>query len=161
MKSVYLILFLSISFTANAQELIGKPKAETRRALLQLVAAKDTVSRQFRETDSTMVVTSHYKTRATSIVSVFGFNKAGICIEEKVKADCAACMAPYLEMVLAKKTYNWKKINEHQYISGFEQKMFLELPPEGELSSFMIFRVEWSKEMYEVLRTSSVNGVKE
>ena len=49
------------------------------------------------------------------------------------------------------KKFEWNKINENQYISKFEEKLMIELPAENYDHSFSILKVEWTKELYELL----------
>lgn len=157
MKYSIIALFLLTCTCTYAQEQIGRDLATVRNSLKKAAGIPDTLKSQLQSSDSTVTLTLKNAAGNTVLTTVCSFNKKKICFEEKVSAPCAACLTPWLESILAEKTYGWKKINEHQYISGFEHKMFLELPPEGEVSSFKIFRVEWTKEMYGILKGSSVN----
>jgi hypothetical protein len=157
MKWRFITLLLLICSSIDAQEQIGRDRITVKNSLGKAVSIKDTLNRQLLVTDSTMILTLKNVAGNTVLTTVCSFSKKGIWYEEKTTAPCATCLTPWLEKVLAEKSYGWKKINEHQYITGFEHKMFLELPPEGEISSFKIFRVEWTKEMYEILKGSNVN----
>lgn len=141
----------------TAQDLIGHDRLTVRDMLEKKIALKDSFSRQLQVSDSTMTLTLKDAAGKPLLSTICSFNTKGLCFEERTTAPCGDCLKPWLEKVLADKERGWKKINEHQYISNFEQKMFLELPPEGEQSFFKIFRVEWTKEMYEILKGSNVN----
>jgi hypothetical protein len=53
--------------------------------------------------------------------------------------------------LLAKEKYVWKKINENQYISKFEDKIMIELPTENKSNSITIIRTDWTKILYDIL----------
>jgi hypothetical protein len=60
-------------------------------------------------------------------------------------------MKEELNKVLEKKGYQWKKINENQYISSFSDQLLIELPVEKKEFYFTIYRAQWSREVYDIL----------
>jgi len=161
MRLFYLTIFFAWSLQLQAQEQIGKTKAEVREFLKQETSKKEKdVTRKIMDHDSSITLQLNNKAAASTVNFVFTFNDKGICLQEKIHAEKAEWIGPYLEKALAKENFGFKKINEHQYISLFDKKVFLELPPEGIVNSFNMFRVDWSRDMYDIL-SKSENGVKE
>lgn len=161
MRIFYLALFFALSSQLYAQEQIGKTKADVREFLKQEASKKEKdITRKIQDHDSVITLQLTNITAASTVNLVFTFNEKGICLQEKIHAEKAEWVKSYLDEVLAKTNFGFKKINEHQYISLFEKKVFLELPPEGSISSFNMFRVDWSRDMYDIL-SKSENGVKE
>lgn len=61
---------------------------------------------------------------------IYSFNRSGKCQSEKVIAGCDSFFNKYLQAVLGQKKYEWKKINENQYLSKYITRMMIELPAE-------------------------------
>jgi predicted GTPase len=161
MRTFCLVFILCTGITALAQEQIGKTKVGVRLYLKQELTKNDKRTvRNVSDHDSSITLLLNDTNAGKTVLFTYSFNEKGICQQEKISADKAEWIAPVLEAVLANKNFSFKKINEHQYISEFEKKVFLELPPEGSIISFNMFIVEWSRDMYEIL-SKSENGVKE
>ena len=108
-------------------------------------AAKPVIS----ETDSTITIL--VKTSSLPADFIYGFDKAGKCISEKVIARCDSCINKKLQSALKIGKYGWKKINENQYVSKFEEKMMIELPVESNEYYYTILRMDWTKTLYNIL----------
>jgi hypothetical protein len=78
-------------------------------------------------------------------------NKSDKCIMEKILAASVTDYRHYLQSVVTDDKYEWKKINENQYVSKFDQYLMLETPPNNDVNSFTILRTKWTKEMYKLL----------
>ncbi len=89
--------------------------------------------------------------RATDPVFIYLFDESGRCKSETIITRCDSCLSRLLQAALAQKKYEWKKINENQYISKFEDKLMIELPPENPDHSFSFLRVDWTRELYDLL----------
>ncbi|MBL7725589.1 MAG: hypothetical protein JNK27_15680 [Chitinophagaceae bacterium] len=89
--------------------------------------------------------------RANEPVYIYLFDESGRCKSETIMTRCDSCLTGLLQAALAQKKYEWKKINENQYISKFEDKLMIELPPENPNHSFSFLRVEWTRKLYDLL----------
>jgi hypothetical protein len=139
------------SFSCFSQNYINKTKAQVKKELNEYISKNDSLNATVSETDVAIVlVIKGPKTLPADFI--YRFDKAGKCISEKVVAGCDSCFTKYFQAVLDRKKYEWKKINENQYISGFAAKMMIELPPDSKNYSFVILRTDWSKQMYDLLR---------
>ena len=147
MKKVFLlILFLAAAqLGLTAQEYINKKKGEVITMLkikyqqTPLSVLTDTVKMKL---ENTFAMPFDY---------IFTFDKTGRCKSETIITRCDSCLTGLLQKVLDLKKFEWNKINENQYISKFEEKLMIELPAENYDHSFSIFKVEWTKVLYELL----------
>ena len=147
MKKVFLlILFLAAAqLVLTAQEYINKKKGEVITMLkikyqqTPLSVLTDTVKMKLENTF------------AKPFDYIFTFDKTGRCKSETIITRCDSCLTGLLQKVLDLKKFEWNKINENQYISKFEEKLMIELPAENYDHSFSILKVEWTKELYELL----------
>ena len=150
MMRVLIISILFFPSTVLSQTYINKTKAKVRKELEKFSIKNDNLKTAFKETDSTLTFSIH-DSRFLPVDYFYRFDKTGKCNMEKITASCDSCINTYLQTALNRKEYEWKKINETQYISGFSKKMFLEIPADTTVHSFMIFRMNLSKEMYTTL----------
>ncbi|MFZ1313068.1 MAG: hypothetical protein WAR38_09400 [Chitinophagaceae bacterium] len=147
MKKVFLlILFLAAAqLVLTAQEYINKKKGEVITMLkikyqqTPLSVLTDTVKMKL---ENTFAMPFDY---------IFTFDKTGRCKSETIITRCDSCLTGLLQKVLDLKKFEWNKINENQNISKFEEKLMIELPAENYDHSFSILKVEWTKELYELL----------
>jgi hypothetical protein len=86
----------------------------------------------------------------------FWINQKGLCKIEMQEYLNKQAFENGLASILNQKKYNWKRINENQFISSYDQFLLLELPPESPEFKLKIFRTSWSKELYQLL-TSTKN----
>lgn len=142
-KSVlpFLLLLPSILF---AQVHINKTKKQVIESNKE---GKNSIN---SETDTTL----HLKTGGPGcnpVSIIYHFDKEGKCDNELFITGSDNCFTKYLDKVLAVKKYNWKKINENQYISDFASRMVIEIPPENKEWAFTVLRVAWTKQLYDML----------
>jgi hypothetical protein len=67
-------------------------------------------------------------------------------------AISSAAREGWLKRILDKKNFDWKKLNENQFISKFEDRLLIELPVDEKDLSFSIFKAEWTKEIYDLMK---------
>ena len=151
MIRVIIIYFIFMPATVLSQTYINKTRVRVKKELEKFSLENDSLKTIFKETDSTLTFLIR-DSRFSPADFFYRFDKSGKCTMEKTTASCDSCIHTYLQTALNRKEYEWKKINETQYISGFSKKMFLEIPDDSAAHSFMIFRANLSKEMYTVLR---------
>lgn len=147
MKKVllFILILTTVQLGSNAQEFINKKKGEAITMLKNkyqeapITVLADTVQLKLENT------------YAKSFDYIFTFDKKGKCKSETIITRCDSCLTGLLQKVLDQKKFEWNKINENQYISKFEEKLMIELPAENHDHSFSILKVEWTKELYELL----------
>ncbi len=149
---IRLLLFLAVLIPVPviSQDYINKNRNQVKKELKNIKPPGKDASVHLSETDSSLVLT--IKGPGNSAADfIYEFGKSDTCRLEKVVAGCKACFTRYLEEALSKPVYNWKKLNENQYISGFDSRRMLELPVDGQSYTFRIFRLDWTREMYDLL----------
>ncbi|MBI3138443.1 MAG: hypothetical protein HYZ15_07655 [Sphingobacteriales bacterium] len=82
---------------------------------------------------------------------IYAFDDNHLCFSETIITHCDSCLTGYLQQVLDKKNFGWKKINENQYISRFADNLMIELSADEALHSFSVLRVDWTRELYDML----------
>ncbi len=142
---LFTLFVLSLTGSLSAQEFINMPYAKAEAALKKAYPASTTQPNVYPRKDSILVRVNNQ----TQLIYVF--DEKGLCTTETTNTRCDSCHDGYLKIVLDKKKYNWKKINENQYISRFEDNMMIELFPEGEIRTFSILRADFTRELYELL----------
>lgn len=151
MKKALLIFLLVYSSSADAQNFIDKSPEQVLRKLEGYTLPPGFEKPVFSRDDSTITMT----VKATNgVVSSFTYQfdrQSGKCRSELIKASCDSCFQKYLGDVLAQKKYQWKKINENQYVSAYSKKRMIELPAENKDFSYMILKTGWSKKLYRLL----------
>ena len=150
MNQIMIFFFVLLPFMGISQTFINKSRKEIKKELAEYSVKNDNLETSLTETDSSisMLVTDPRTLRAKFIYS---FDKSGKCISEKTIAWCDSCLGNYLEAALNRTKYGWIRLNENQYISKFSEKMMLETPIDENDHSFLIFRMDWSKMIYDML----------
>lgn len=144
-KFLYLVLLI-FPLPVISQHFIGKTRAEIIKELEKKTA---------RSTDSTIIYSANEEGMKAEFI--YSFDKNGKCLLEMLKAADEGSYQYYLKATLAITEFEWKKINENQYVSKFNSYLMLELPGEALPHQFNVFRTEWSKEMYEMVTGTKVN----
>jgi hypothetical protein len=150
MNRMIILSLLLFPLTGFSQNFIGKTKTAVKKELLHQIEKYDSLTSSLTDKDSVLV----YSLKENNVLSadfIYGFDRSGKCQSEKVMPGCDTCLKKYLQAVLADKKYEWKKINENQYVSKYAAKMMLELHGENKDAAYTILRTEWSKEMYDLL----------
>lgn len=147
MKRILLFTLFHLAFTGSitAQELINMPFAKAEALLKKTYPGSATQPDVYPRKDSILVRVNSQ----TQLIYVF--DEKGLCMTETTNTRCDSCHDGYLKKVLDKKKYSWKKINENQFISRYEDNMMIELFPEGEIRTFSILRADFTRELYELL----------
>ena len=154
---VCLLISLITSTQAFSQNFINKDYQKVKKSIAKYKPINDSTTISLQETDSSILM-SIRGTGSQPADFLYRFNKEGKCISEKITAYCDSCYKKFLGDLLAIKKYKWKKINENQYISGYNSKMMIELPVKEETSFFyIILRTNWNKKLYQlILETKSL-----
>jgi hypothetical protein len=133
-----------------SQCLINKSKEEIKLLLSSDAKAQNNVSLAVKEKDSTVIFTLKSK-GSTPTKYQCDFESGGKCIVQKITAGCDSCIQEKLNTILSDKEHQWKKLNENQFISGFESKMMIELSVKKTDHSFTIRKIDWSLPFYKIL----------
>lgn len=150
MSRIIIAIFLLLPITGFSQNFIGKSKAQVKKELQQQVVKNDSLSITLTDKDSVLVY-SIKDNKVSPADFIYGFDKSGKCQSEKVVAGCDSCFNKFLQTALGHKKYEWKKINENQYVSKYTAHMMIELPADGNDFSYTVLRTEWTKELYTML----------
>jgi hypothetical protein len=142
--------FLLLSFSAFSQNFINKTKKQVKKELTEYITRNDSLNATLNETDTAITLTIK-GTKTLAADFIYRFDKTGKCKSEKVMSSCDSCLNKYLAAALARKNYEWRKINGNQYISNFASRMLIELPGDTNNFSYIILRTDWSKQMYDLL----------
>ena len=146
-----IILFLLLLPAAGfSQNFIGKNKAWVKKYLQKQISKNDSITITLTDNDSALL----YSIKAGKTLPadfIYGFNKSGKCQSEKIIAGCDSCFNKFLKNLLSEKRYEWKKINENQYVSKYAAQRMIELPPENNNFSYTILKTDWNKNMYKLL----------
>jgi hypothetical protein len=113
--TVFIFVFF-FTVAANAQYYLLQTKEAVKRKLQRYGNSKDLQTVVY-ETDSTLrLVVDDSNYRKLQITCFF--NLKNKCYKETWQADCAECFAKNIAVYLNDKMRNWKKVNEHFFISG-------------------------------------------
>lgn len=82
---------------------------------------------------------------------IYSFDSLGKCEKEKIISNCDTCVFSKLQRILNIELYKWKKINENQYVSRFEDRLMIELSVNKQEHSFYIHRMKWTQLLYDIL----------
>lgn len=151
MKNI-VILFVFIFASANSigQQYIGKSKTEVKESIRKFKAPAGYKTSISNETDSTLQLNFNGRGDLQATRS-FLFDKKKICHTEVLTATCDSCLALYLKPVLDIKKFNWVQLNENQYVSDFDSHLMIELQTHKDNRSFRIMRMDWTRELYDIL----------
>ncbi len=149
MLRALLLFVLFIPAVAFSQAFIDQTKKQVREHLESYQENKKYNGQQadITETDSTITLSAG----EPATLFIYSFDETGRCKSKKIIANCDSCYKTFLDEILAEKNYNWKKLNENQYISDFDSKMMIELSFENGKSGFTILRIPWTKEVYKLV----------
>jgi hypothetical protein len=150
---ILLCQLILLPFTGFSQKYLDKSKSEIKKELEQYIKTHSSNSPSLQETDSTVILrlTEAGQERQT----VYGFDAvSGKCSWEKQIASGKMEYNKLLQELLSQKSFGWKKLNENQYVSKFSSQMLIELPQDENDYSFIIFRTNWTKELYDLLTSN-------
>lgn len=148
---IRIFLALLFPFTVSAQQYFDKNKEQVKKELGEYAVKNKIADPVITETDSTLVLSIKEKA-AEATFFTYGFDRlSGKCNYQVTTGGCDTCYKKYLKALLDKKSYNWRKINENQYISRFQDRLLIELPVEDNNRSFSLFKTQWTKQLYDML----------
>lgn len=150
MTRFFLFLLLLLPAISFGQCYMNYTKSELKDSLTAKIEKKDGVTSSIKDKKDELIYTSGGPgDQQTEII--YSFDSLGKCIREKVIASCDTCIYVKLQSILSIQSYKWKKINENQYVSRFEDRLMIELSVNKQEHSFYIHRMEWTQLLYDIL----------
>ena len=144
---VCLFLFPSVLF---GQKYFDRNKSHIKKELEHYIAQNSSLNPVLTVTDSSLVLTIAEPDGPTRFIYSFD-GESGKCNAQRTEANCEACYKKYRDNLLQQKTQQWKKLNENQYVSRYEDRLLVELSAEENDFSFTVFKTKWTKDFYELL----------
>ncbi|HRE38418.1 MAG TPA: hypothetical protein PK092_08225 [Chitinophagaceae bacterium] len=150
MTRLYLFLLLFLPAISFGQRYMNFTKSALKDSLAAKNEKKKGVTTSLKDTKDDLIYTIKGPgTDQTDII--YSFDSLGRCLREKVIAGCDTCIHSKLQSILNIQSYKWKKINENQYVSRFEDRLMIELSVNKQEHSFYIHRMEWTQLLYDIL----------
>ena len=150
MKRIVIALLLLFPFHAFSQALVGKGKSFVRYALQRDLKKNPEINIVIDDKDS-LILYSIRDEKYKPVDFIYRFDQSGKCVSQRVLAGCDSCFQKYLNALLERKKYEWKKINENQYVSKYSEFLMVELSPQKEDYSYIILKADWNRETYRLL----------
>lgn len=151
MTRIFLSALLLFPAILSAQLHFDKEKSKVKKELEHFISRNKSINPSLNETDSTLVLQTEDKP-GQFIRVIYGFDRVSAkCNVQQTVTDCDACYQEQLNKLMEQKSFQWKKLNENQYASRYEDHLLLELRSEENDFTFTLFRTDWSREFYELL----------
>ena len=151
MRYLLLLSFL-IPLSVYSQNKLGKSRQQLTNELNQSVKNGQYAKAEFDEIKNRLVVSSR-DSSGQGFRYEYGFDeKTGNCNTEMIISTCETCVRNLLNELLAVTSYQWKKINESQYVSRFEDHLLIEWQQTGNEFSFTLIRTAWTRELYNMMK---------
>lgn len=150
MLRIVLILFLVLPFHLFSQSYINKSYKQVKKEIRKNEFKKFKSNAKISALDSMIIFTAD-NPPCQPIKLVFQFDANKKCRSEEIITRCESYFTKHLTLLIETKKYNWTKINENQYVSDFDTALMIEIPPENPSFSFTILRMDWSREIYDLL----------
>jgi len=151
MKPYLIVLLILTPLFCFSQSYFNKDRAKVKKELEHFISKNSILHPSLKETDSTLMLETEVNP-GKKIQVVFAFDQEkGHCNSQRTVTYCDACYLEEVNKLLAQKSYQWKKLNENQYASRYEDHLLLELRSEETDFSFTLFKTNWSRDFYELL----------
>lgn len=148
------LLLLTISFfplITFSQQKLDKNKADVKKMLEAFVLENKAAQAVWQETEGRLVL-NRRDAKGNMLKQEYNFDEGtGNCTAERTFTSCEACFRQQLEEILALRSFEWKKINESQYISKFSDYVMIELQEDGREFSISLLKTAWTRELYDLL----------
>lgn len=142
MKTSIILTLLLLPLACFSQKYITQDRQQVKTGITRLKLGT------VQQTDSTLILT--VKKGNSIIIHQYLFDQKDKCISETVNSTCESCIEKELKSILAISKYQWKKVNENQYASRFEDKLVIELPADKK-DQYTIMFTDWSRTLYDML----------
>lgn len=150
MKRSFLLLLMALPLFAAAQLQVGHSGSAIRDHWKKQQAAGVRSTVTARSKQLLLVTVQGEKGTARNY---YELDSAGICQVQRLETEDTTVAGDFLTQLLALPTYQWKKLNENQYISRFEDHVLVELPADGSMKYVKIIRMNWNRTLYDLLST--------
>lgn len=150
MTRFYLMLLLISPIVSYGQQFMNYDKSAIRDSLLSVRQKKAGIKSNITESKNELIYTIKGQGKEKTEI-IYSFDSLGKCNREKISGDCDTCISAKLQSILRIDTYGWKKINENQYVSRFEDRLMIELSVNKNDHSFYIHRMSWTQILYDIL----------
>jgi len=150
MTRLYLFLLLLLPVFGIGQRYMNYSKQTLRDSLLVKKDQPFSVTGAISEIDGDLIYTINPPGNEQTIYR-YGFDSLGKCNKEKITAACDTCLYLKLQGILNTGSYKWKKINENQYVSRFEDYLMIEISVNKQEFAFTIHRMSWTQLLYDIL----------
>jgi hypothetical protein len=144
------LLMLLAPLLTYGQNYINLNKYDIKKIFNQTSEKKKIIKYKFANNKNNLIVTEG-GSKKCQVKYEFSFDSVGKCNKEKIIFFCDTCMQHKLNPILGFQQYQWRKINENQYISRYEDRLMIELSPEKNVPSFSILRMDWTRILYDIL----------
>ena len=145
------LLFFLLPLLAQAQVPINKTKAELIGQWKKDSTINARCKSPFTQTATRLKIKVACPGDTLSVEHVYNFDKAGKCQAYQVICSEDTLLKTEMARWLNQSIYHWQKVNENQYVSDFDSHLMIEFPPENKRHSLTILRMDWSRELYELL----------
>lgn len=150
MNRIVLILFLIFPLSLFSQSYINKSYKQVRKEVRKKEFKDFRSNPQIATSDSVIIFTAD-NLPCQPIKLIFQFDANNQCRSEEIITKCEPYFTKLLTQLIETKKYSWTKINENQYVSDFNSALMIEIPPENVSFSLTILRMDWSREIYDLL----------
>lgn len=150
MKKGLLIIAMLFPVLCFSQIWINMNKASIKKEFNLLKKDNAAIHLKMSDSDNTLLIEKTIS-KTNRVDYSFQFDKNGLCKSAKSTFDCIPCYTKELTVILNVEKYNWKKINENQYVSKFDENLMIELPTDNATNSIHLIRMEWTKVLYDLL----------
>lgn len=144
------LLLLPLSVTA--QKYIDKSREYVKNELKKYVAENKTFKPKLAEKGQSLTLIVNDPSAQQAEFTYQFDETSGLCNLQKTSSSCDSCYKKYLQNLLDQKEYQWKKINESQYISRFSDYLLIEMQTEDNKQSFTLIKTQWTKELYDLMQ---------
>lgn len=152
MHRLLLLALLLSALPSFSQNNIGKDRAFISRYLDKYVSENKAYQASWKNTDKGIELKAQDE-EGHPVYFRYGFDgDTGKCITEETVSACESCYRKYLDRLLAMKKYEWKKINENQYVSRFSDYLMIEIQQDDNEFSFTLIKTEWTRPLYEMMK---------
>lgn len=152
MMRYIILLTLLFPLALHAQQHLGKSRQALTDEMLQLSKKNPQSKAEFDNQRNRLLLTTKDSLGHT-LYYEYGFDEqSGACITEMIKADCESCIRNAMNRLLSYAAYEWKKINESQYVSRFEDYLLIEWQQSGNDFSFTLIKTAWTRELYNLMK---------
>lgn len=151
MLRYFLLLLLALPLSIFAQDKLGKTLPDLKKELNAFVlnnkSLKPVLSQQEKEL---RLVISNEKGQTIRFEYRFE-DSTGLCNQEITISACQTCYQQLLDELVSKKIYEWKRINESQFVSKFSDYLMIEMQEDGKDFSFTLIKTAWTRELYDLM----------